>query len=204
MLTRGALAALMPSADVAAWHDNLLSAMTTYAVNTPLRQAAFLAQVAVESQELTRLSENLMYTHVERLLEVFPSHFSGEADAAKYVGRPQAIANRVYAGRMGNGDELSGDGWRYRGRGLFQLTGKNEYRAYGLAQRAMDFLANPDRVAEPRWAADSAGWYWESNSLNVLADARDFKGITKHINGGYEAWAQRKAYYEKALGLLVE
>lgn len=197
MLTRGKLQTLMPQCDSAKWLGPLNETMAKHFVTTPLRSAAFLASVAEESAELTRTVENLMYTSPEQLRATFPRDFDrlDDDDAWGYVRQPERIANRVYANQNGNGPEASGDGWRFRGRGLLQLTGRANYTAYGM-------LREPDLLAEPEYAADSAGWYWSGEGLNALADAGDFKGVTKRINGGYNGWGQRKAYYDKALGLL--
>lgn len=197
MLTRASLLTIMPRADYEKWIGPLNGAMAKHFVTTPLRVAAFVASVAEESVELTRVVENLMYTSPEQLRAAFPTHFDAldADDAWGYVKQPERIANRVYASRMGNGPEASGDGWRYRGRGLLQLTGRTNYRAYGHEK-------DPESLAAPDLAADSAGWYWSGEGLNALADAGDFKGVTKHINGGYNGWTQRKAYYERALALL--
>ena len=206
MISKGELQALMPRADVAKWYDVLCAAMETHFISSPLRQAAFLAQAAHESDELTRVEENLMYTSAEHLRATFPNDFDrlDPDDAWGYIRQPQRIANRVYANQNGNGPEGSGDGWTYRGRGIFQLTGKNNYRAYGLYRSSADILGHPERVAEPEYAADSAGWFWSGHGLNAKADERDLKGITKAINGGYVGWVQRKAYYDRAVGLLVK
>lgn len=191
------LQALMRRADVGKWYAPLCAALTKYFVTTPQRQAAFLANAAEESAELTSTEENLNYTSAASLKMTFPTHFDamGEDDAWGYVKQPERIANRVYASRLGNGPEASGDGWRFRGRGLFQLTGRSEYRAYGREQ-------DPDYVSTVAGATDSAGWFWSGEGLNVLADAGDFRGIVKKINGGYNGWVQRKAYYDVAIGLL--
>lgn len=187
----------MPRAHVEQWYSPLCGAMEKWFVTTPPRQAAFLAQAAHESDELTRTAENLMYTSPMQLRAMFPSHFDAldDDDAWGYIKQPERIANRVYSNRLGNGPESSGDGWRFRGRGIFQLTGRNNYRAYGHE-------GDPDYVEGVTGAADSAGWYWSGNGLNPLADDGDFKGITKRINGGYNGWVQRKAYYDRALALL--
>lgn len=164
------------------WMPHLLAAMARFEVNTPLRQAAFLAQLGHESGGLTAVEENLNYS-AEALQRVFKKYFPTPEIAAKYARQPQRIANRVYANRMGNGDEASGDGWRYRGRGPIQLTGKANYEAAGKAM-GLDLVGNPLSVAEPRIGSLVAGWFWSTNNLNKFADKDDNKSVSKIINTG--------------------
>jgi putative chitinase len=174
-------------------------AMGEAEINTPLRQAAFIAQVAHESQGFSRFTENLNY-RADRLLDVFGKYFN-EDEAQEFARQPEKIANRVYANRLGNGDEDSGDGWRYRGRGFIQITGKGNYREAG------EFL-NADLVGEPKLAAGLevgsrvAAWYWTSRKLNFHADRKQFDTITKKINGGLTGLKDRRAYYKKAKEVL--
>jgi putative chitinase len=132
---------------------------------------------------------------------VFSNYFQDDAIASDYARQPQKIANRVYANRMGNGSELSGDGWRYRGRGLIQLTGKSNYTQYADA-RQVDVVQTPDLVAtDPILATDVAGWYWKSRDLNRYADNDDIRAITKRINGGYNGLEDRQGYLQRAKGV---
>ena len=152
-----------------------------YGLNTPLRLAHFLAQTAHESGGFRAVVENLNYS-ADSLSKVFPKYFK-DVDPADYERQPEKIANRVYGGRMGNGDEASGDGFRYRGRGLIQLTGKNNYSAM-----AADMGVSVEECAEyletPEGACESAAWFWNKNGLNALADKDDVVAVTKKINGG--------------------
>lgn len=179
------------------------AAMTAFTINTPKRAAAFLAQAAHESIGFTRLQENLSYSTPERLVEVFKNRFNGLADAAQYLRQPEKLANRVYANRLGNGDEPSGDGWRFRGRGLFQLTGRANYMAAGDGL-GTDYKANPDLVAEPPDAAFTAAWYWAVGNLNAMADVGQIDVITRHINGPAMLGAdERRALYQRFLQVLA-
>lgn len=182
------------------WLNWMLSAMKCHGVSTKLRQAAFLAQAGHESDGFHILSENMNY-NADRLLEIFPKHFT-LAQAGAYARNPEQIANRVYANRMGNGDEASGDGWKFRGGGIFQLTGRNDYRAFGQFQ-GLDFEAEPDRVRVPGWvAAMSAGWEWERSKMNALADLGNIDAVSKRLNGGSNGLDDRRRRYAVALKAL--
>lgn len=178
----------------------LLQAMDFFKINTPLRECAFIAQCAVESREFTVTEENLNYS-TERLMQVFPKYFKSKEQATFYARNPRAIANFVYANRMGNGNESSGDGFRYRGRGYIQLTGHDNYMRFSAAT-ALDALGNPDLVADESGAALSAGWFWSKNGLNTLADTGDFRSLTIKINGGITGLEERTKYYDKAKQVL--
>ena len=179
------------------------AAMTAFTINTSKRAAAFLAQAAHESIGFTRLQENLSYSTPERLMEVFKGRFTGLADAAQYLRQPEKLANRVYANRLGNGDTSSGDGWRFRGRGLFQLTGRANYMAAGDGL-GTDYKANPDLVAEPPDAAFTAAWYWAVGNLNAMADLGQIDTITRRINGPAMLGAdERRAMYQRFLQVLA-
>jgi predicted chitinase len=169
--------------------------MSRYGINTLLRIAHFLAQVVHESAHLKAVSENLNYS-ADGLLKVFPRHFKTRAEADRYARKPEKIANRVYANRMGNGNEASGDGYRYRGRGLIQLTGKNNYRAFSRWV-GHDCVADPDQVASA-YAALSGIFYWDANGLNALADTDNLVAMTRRINGGLNGFADRRALLQKA------
>jgi putative chitinase len=160
-----------------------------YEINTPLRIAHFMAQIEHESG-LKPISENLNYSS-ERLRQIFPKYFISKTDADRYARQPERIANRVYANRMGNGNEASGEGWKYRGRGFIQITGKMNY--FQLANdTALDCLKNPDLLLEEPNALISALWFWNLRKLNALADKNDLKGITRKINGGYNGLEHRQ------------
>lgn len=150
----------------------------TYGVTTNKRAAFFIAQVAYESARFTRMMETLSYT-AARIAEVWPRL---AARAAQLERNPEALGNAVYAGRLGNGDEASGDGFKYRGRGLIQLTGRDNYRAQGLAIN-VDLINEPDRAAAPPIAAEVALHFWQSRGCNAAADAGDISAVTRLING---------------------
>jgi putative chitinase len=181
------------------YHDALNAAFDEFEINTPQRQAMFLAQVAHESGNFSAVSENLNYK-AETLAKVFPKYFH-DRDPNDYAKQPEKIANLVYGGRMGNGDEESGDGYRYRGRGLIQLTGKNNYDACG-DDLDVDLTENPDYLTTPEGAVRSAAWFWDTHDLNEVADAGDILKCTKKINGGTIGLEDRTKHYEHALEIL--
>ena len=174
--------------------------MLKYDINTPVRQAMFLSQIAHESGNFRAVQENLNYS-VNGLRSVFGKYFPDDEIAAQYARQPERIANRVYANRMGNGEESSGDGWKYRGRGLIQLTGKNNYTSFSLAADN-NALLEPDLVAEPELAVESGGWFWGTNNLNRLADTGDVRVVTRRINGGYNGLTDREAKFGKLMIIL--
>lgn len=183
----------------ARWLPHLTAAMHRHGIDTPARAAHFLAQVSVESGRLTRLEENLHYS-AERLMVVWPSRFKTHAEATRYAGNPQALANNVYGGRMGNvGPD---DGWRYRGRGLKQLTGRANYLAYAKAS-GLDCVEHPELLLEPQHAADSAAWFWARTGCSALADAGDVRALTMRINGGLTGLGERAAQAAAALRALA-
>jgi putative chitinase len=188
--------------NVEKYYDALVSAMEEFEIDTPGRIAAFLAQTAHESGNFRAVHENLNYK-AEGLTKIFHKYFPDMDTANEYARQPEKIANRVYSSRMGNGDEASGDGWRYCGRGLIQLTGKDNYSACG-AELEVDLHENPEYLETPEGAARSAAWFWWSRDLNVLADERDIKAITKKINGGYIGLEDREKHYNHALSVLGE
>ena len=181
------------------WIDFLNAAMTRYDITTPLRQAGFIGQITEETGDFLQLSENLNYSG-SRLAAIFPTHFHN--DTEQYAHRPQMIANRVYANRDGNGNEASGDGWKYRGSGLIMLTFRDNYAKYG-ALAGHDLIANPDllRMAG-QLCADVAASYWQHHGCNELADKSDWVSITKEINGGTNGIADRINNTQHALGVL--
>lgn len=175
------------------WCDALNKILPDYDINTPQRVAAFIAQAAHESGNFTALHENLNY-RAETLMKVFPKYFPTDALAQQYAHQPEMIANRVYANRMGNGDEASGDGFRYCGRGLIQLTGKSNYQAFADSVQ-MPLEDVPAYLQTFEGAVQSACWFWESNNLNQYADSGDILAMTKRINGGTIGLADRQAHY---------
>lgn len=179
------------------WSVALDETCQEFAIDNPFRIAGFLSQTAHESAGFKFVSENLNYSAAS-LMRVWATRFQTVEIAQRYAMQPERIANRAYADRMGNGDEASGDGWKFRGRGLIQLTGKNNYVAYSLACDN-EALQKPDIVAEPKYAAESAGWFWSVNKLNTLADKQDVVGMTKRINGGTHGLDDRQMKYSKIM-----
>lgn len=172
------------------WRDD-------FGITTPQRICHFFAQIAHESGGFKRVEENLNYT-AERLLVVFPKYFNS-ANVGFYAGNPKKIASRIYANRMGNGDEDSMEGWKYRGRGYIQITGKDNYRAYERSGFCVGTLTDhPDWLCETPGRMKSAMWFWWKNGCNKLADAGNINAITKRINGGLNGLADRKYYLRKA------
>jgi putative chitinase len=202
------LAAFLPTLSrVDEWTRALNAAMERFEINTPYRAAAFLAQVAHESGEFSRLIENLSYS-AARLCAVWPGRFPTIQAAQPYERNPERLANYVYAKRLGNGDTASGDGWRFRGRGLIQLTGRGNYRSCGSAL-ALPLEAEPERLESPSGAALAAAQFWQSRGLNHLADDQsddnddeDFISITKIINGGTAGLKSRQQYWARARTVL--
>jgi putative chitinase len=179
------------------WVHALNEILPDYEINTPQRMAAFIAQCAHESGGFKFLTENLNYRAVT-LRKLFSKYFPTDALAQEYEKKPEKIANRIYGGRMGNGPEETGDGFRYCGRGLIQLTGKANYQNFA------DSIETPvEEVSEYlqtfEGAVQSACWFWESNNLNALADAGDIKMMTKKINGGFIGLEDREKHYNHAL-----
>jgi putative chitinase len=174
-----------------------------FQINTPIRLAHFIAQCAHESGKFTVTQENLNYS-AKSLTRVFNKYFPTEASAVDYARKPQKIANKVYANRMGNGSEVSGDGYKFRGRGYIQLTGKANYTLFGKSI-GEDVCANPDLVSS-KYALLSAAWFWSKNGLNTIADggAADsvVTSITKRVNGGTIGLADRIAHFKEYYKLL--
>lgn len=203
-LTAAKLKTLMPLCpDPKAWVRPLNAAMKRFEISTPARAAAFLAQAAHESGQLRWLVERLGYS-APRLMAVWPRRFPTLAIALAYANAPERLANFVYANRLGNGDVASGDGWRYRGRGIFQITGRGNYRRIGEAL-GLPLEDEPERVEQPEIAALTAAQFWQSRGLNELADDRsddndvtDFERICVLVSGGRIGLAARKAYWEAA------
>ena len=180
------------------WFEPLQETFEKYQINTPKRQACFIGQCMHESGGFKFLRENLNYS-AKALMNTWPSRFPDADIAEKYARQPEMIANKVYSGRMGNTED--GDGAKYIGRGLIQLTGKDNYMAFGEAI-GEDLLANPQLVEQPRYAALSAGWFWNKRGLNALADAMDIETLTKRINGGNIGIDDRKAKISMVLNAI--
>jgi putative chitinase len=206
MVTLELLQALCPntkSAILASYVDSLNEVSTYYEMDqNPVRLAGFLAQVAHESGGFNFIKENLNYG-VSGLRNTFKKYFPTEADALPYQRNPAKIANKVYADRMGNGNEASGDGYKFCGRGLIQLTGRDNYTklADALSISIEEVVAY---LETPEGACASAGWFWDNNSLNSYCDRNDFVGLTKRINGGTNGLADRQHHFEIALRILQE
>lgn len=160
----------------------LSAACALFSIDSPVRVAGFVSQCAHESAGFTHLEENLYYTTPERIRAMWPTRVASLGDAARLCCAPQLLANTVYSGRMGNGDADSGDGWAFRGRGLFQLTGRNNYHDASL-ELDRPYVDQPELVAQPSDACLTAAWYWHTNKLNLLADASNVRAITWAING---------------------
>lgn len=176
---------------------SLKATLSKFNINTKERIAAFLANIIHETGGLKSLEENLNYSE-KGLLATFPSRITSE-EAKILARKPELIANKVYGNRYGNVDE--GDGWKYRGRGIFQVTFKKNYENIGK-KLEIDLLSNPDLLLEPPYAALSAGIYWDEKKLNLLADKKDFHGVVKKINGGLNGIEDRLKYYNKFLEIL--
>jgi putative chitinase len=184
--------------------DEIDECIKHFHIHSPLRLAHFLAQVSHESGNFRWKTENLNYSK-EALMSVFRKYFPTEAIAAQYARKPEMIANRAYGNRMGNGDEASGDGWRYRGRGYIQLTGKNNYAAFNSFVEE-DIVLNPELVAD-KYPMLSAAWYWKTNNLNAIADRGNdddvVMDVTRKINGGLNGIYDRLKKFEMFYNKLV-
>ena len=203
-LTKEQLKQLLPKNPyVDHWYDALSKLLPDYEINTSKRIAAFIAQCSHESGGFTALKENLNYKPAT-LRKLFGKYFPNDALAEEYCAKPnkqEAIASRIYASRMGNGDEASGDGYKYCGRGLIQLTGKSNYIAFADSLQISPEEAS-EYLATFEGAAQSACWFWETNNLNQWADKGDILTLTKRINGGTIGLEDRIKHYEHALHVL--
>lgn len=195
------------------WMPAILEVCEHYEINTDKRIAAFIAQTAHESGGYTQLVENLNYS-ADTMAAVWPNRFAEKGPDGKYIKengknkpnkfalalhrKPESIANVVYSNRMGNGPVESGDGWLFRGRGLKQLTGRDNVTRCSKDLH-FDLVSNPDMLLEPRYAALSAGWFWNSNNLSKYADVDDLEGMTKRINGGLIGYPDRLSRYNAVL-----
>ena len=191
-------------ADPEGWVDAMNEEFPQYGIDTAERIAAFIAQCGHESGGWTKFEENLNYS-AERLVVVFKKYFPTKELATPYHRKPEMIANRVYANRMGNGPESSGDGWKYRGRGPIQLTGKSNYIQFAkdMTDNWEEIVDTPESLTYNKdISLKSAIWFWNKNTLNIQADIGDIKLMTKKINGGYNGLEDRIHHYEDALKLL--
>jgi putative chitinase len=211
------VAAGVKQATAEKWVEAVAAACQEFSINTPQRIAGFLSQCAHESGGFERLQENLNYS-ADGMAGIWPRRFAvlgpdnkpikkdGKNQPNKFAlalhRKPEMIANVVYSGRMGNGPTESGEGWLYRGRGLKQLTGKDNHRACS-AGLGVDLVSNPDLLLEPVYAARSAAWFLATNKCNVFADAGDIEGLTKRINGGLIGIDDRKKRYASAVSSLL-
>lgn len=183
------------------WAEAMANVFPVYEINTPQRIAAFLAQCGHESGGWTTFEENLNYS-AQGLRKIFGKYFPNDELAMAYQRQPEKIANRIYCNRMGNGDEASGDGYKYRGRGPIQLTGKANYTAFAkdMFEDWQNVVDNPDWVTYDKdFALMSAIWFWNKNKLNHEADIGDIKTMTKKINGGYIGLEDRIKHYNECI-----
>lgn len=199
--TEEKLAACLPrNKDVTVLYQAMCDILPLYEINTVERVAAFLAQCAVESVDFTVMRENLNYS-AEGLTLTWPKRFPTLDSARPYHRNPEKIANKVYGGRLGNGPESSGDGYRFRGRGYIQLTGKSNYQVFanGVNRRLEEVIGY---LETPAGALESACWYWKRNNLNAIADKRDMVKATEVINGGHHGLNMRSEFFIRNLKIL--
>ena len=182
------------------WLDPLNQTFAKYDINTALRQAAFIGQCQHESANFTKLEEGLNYS-ATRLMAVWPSRFPSLDVANQYANNPEKLANKVYGGRADLGNTEDGDGFKFHGRGIFQLTGRSNVTTCGNAL-GQPFAEHPELLLEPQWACMSAGWFWNKKNLNSLADNEDWETMTKRINGGLVGLDDRINRIHKAMDIL--
>jgi len=182
------------------WVDALNETFQRFGINTPRQRAGFIGQCGHECGQFKVLEENLNY-RAATLMKLWPKRFPTQEIANEYEKKPQKIANKVYSSRMGNRDEASGDGYRFRGRGCIQLTGSDGYFHAGKAL-GVDFWANPELVATPKYAALTAGWFWSTHNCNELAESANWTALTKKINGGTIGLDDRIKHINHALEVL--
>lgn len=202
IITKDSLLAILPRCkDAATWAEALNEELPKYEIDTEERVASFLSQTGHESGHFNVLVENLNYSR-DGLLKIFPKYFTPDL-AAEYARKPEMIASRVYANRMGNGPEQTKDGWKYRGRGLIQCTGFRNYRSCSMDifgdERLLD---NPDLLLEPKYAILSACWFWNANKLNDYSN--DVVKTTRIVNGGKHGLEDRESIYASAMSVLNE
>jgi len=182
------------------WVEPLNATFHKFGIDDVRKQAAFIGQCAHESNHFRTLEENLNYK-AATLERLFGHKFKPE-EIPQYANQPQRIANRIYANRMGNRDEASGDGWLYHGRGVIQLTGHDNFWHFGQSV-GMDFVRDPNPVAQPMYAAMSGGWFWATHGCNPLAESENWEGLTRRINGGTFGLQERIALTKQALDILA-
>lgn len=198
--------------DEIAWTAGLNEALREFGIESKMQVAHLLAQLAHESAEFTRLVESMTYTSAERILAVWPTRFwlpsaqqptcpKGKRDARAFVRNPVLLASYVYAGRNGNGNEASADGWKYRGRGPIQLTGRSNYARCGQAL-GLPLIEQPDLLTDPDVGARAAAWFWIDRKIGPLADANDIEAVTRKINGGTHGLDDRRRYLQTAMRVL--
>jgi|TARA_R110002074_G_scaffold140592_1_gene286769 putative chitinase len=199
--TEDQVATILHKDDVSDWYNAMVEMFPKYEITTPNRVAGFIAQTAHESASYKTITENLNYS-AKALNAIFGKYFHrAGVDAQKYHRQPEKIANRIYAGRMDNGDTASGDGWTFRGGGILQLTGRYNYTEFGKTV-GMSAEEATDYVRTPKGAIESACWFWKTNNINKYCDADDIVRMTKRINGGTIGLADRKKHYAHALEVL--
>jgi len=184
--------------DAAKWYTPIIDMFARYNINTIQRQASFIGQCQHESNNFRTLEENLHYS-ADGLMRTWSSRFPSRDVAEQFAENPEKIANKVYAGRLGNTEDS--DGWKYHGRGIIQLTGRDNYRNCGAAL-GMDLINHPELLSQPNGASLSAGWFWNKHGLNDLADKQDYKTMTERINGGTLGLDDRITKINKALEIL--
>jgi len=199
--TKEKLAQIIPgNPNLDHWYESLCEILPDYDINTVQRVSAFLAQCAHESGGFRAIKENLNYK-AESLCKVWPRYFPSIDVARQYAQQPEKIANRAYANRMGNGPEESGDGWKFCGRGLIQLTGKDNYSRYAAStEQTLDEAS--EHLTTFEGCVQSAAWFWEANNLNQFADSGDILTMTKRINGGTLGLEDRQKHYTHAIQVL--
>lgn len=202
MLTLGAIQRFAPACDAVTTHGALSAAAEEFAITDPAELAMWLAQLSVESGGFVRLEENLSYS-AERLVAVWPKRFPNLAVATPYMHNPRALAEKVYGGRADLGNNEIGDGWRFRGRGYIQTTGRANYGLTG-AGLDLDLVTDPDQLSHPAVAARAAAFYWTHHDLGPLARAGDIVAVTRAINGGLIGLADRQAAYMRIRAILGE
>jgi putative chitinase len=196
------LAHCIKNPHIAEWYDPICEILPEYQINNPRRVASWLSQCGHESADFKFMQENLNYG-AKGLRGVFPKYFPTDDMANAYQRQPEKIANRVYGNRMGNGPEETGEGYMYRGRGIIQITGKDNYRRCSIALYGDEsLLENPDWLCEIDGAIRSACWYWNSRNLNADADREDVLALTKKINGGTHGLDDRMARYGHCISIL--
>lgn len=190
--------------EIELWYNAMAEYLPKFEITTPARVAGFVAQCQHESADFTALQENLNYG-AKGLMSIFKKYYTDEALAKRHERKPELIANRVYSSRMGNGDEASGDGWKFRGRGILQITGRSNYTQCSRDLFGDDTLADdPDLLRTPEYAVLSACWFWHKNGLNAICDKGDIVLLSKKINGGTIGLEDRIAHWNIALDQFEE